>query len=111
MAEPYGHVVAIADTALEFIHACEALLASRGPDRPAAPNRCAAISQPPRHGITADAIRVRSLAPRQTVPAQENYHSVFYVTSATRVLTASPWDACSMAFSAGGRGQCGYSPW
>ena len=27
VAEPYGHVVAIADTALEFINACEALLA------------------------------------------------------------------------------------
>ena len=73
VAEPYGHVVAIADTALEFIHACEALLAESEAESASRAEQVRSIVAATSWDATADAIRVQidALAPHQRVPAQQ----------------------------------------
>ena len=66
VAEPYGHVVKIADTALEFINACEALLAESEAQAHSRLAQMQAIVSATSWDATADAIhaQISVLAPR-----------------------------------------------
>lgn len=59
VAEPYGHVVAIADTALEFIDACETLLAESGAQADSRRAQMRAIVSATSWDATAEAIHAQ----------------------------------------------------
>lgn len=76
VAEPYGHVVMIADTALEFIQACQALLAESPVQRASRLEQMQAIVSATSWDATADAIHVQigMLAQRRHALRAEAQH-------------------------------------
>ena len=72
VAEPYGHVVAIADSPLEFIQACEALLAESSAQAGSRLAQMQGIVSATSWDATADAIHVRIIAlPERRAAARE----------------------------------------
>ena len=79
VAEPYGHVVAIADTAQAFIGACEALLAESGAEADQRRAQTQAIVAATSWDATADAIhaQIHALPARAAPPRSEAANSDF----------------------------------
>ena len=84
VVEPYGHVVAIADTAAEFIQACEALLAE--PEAHASNRRAQmqGIVAATSWDATADAIeaQIQALPTRPAADRDQDAHGVFTTVAA-----------------------------
>ncbi|MDB5868179.1 MAG: glycosyl transferase group 1 [Polaromonas sp.] len=103
VAEPYGHVVAIADTAAEFIAACEALLAESEAQKAGRVEEMRRIVAGTSWDATADAIQelIQALPSRRGVPVD---------VANSQFASAAGKQASQHTRSAGQRGEvAGYS--